>query len=36
VVEVVPKDPNALRREFLVEPSVNVDGLLEVALIRPL
>jgi len=36
VVEVIPKDPNALRREFLVEPSVNVDGLLEVALIRPL
>ncbi len=36
VVEVMPKDPNALRREFLVEPSVNVDGLLEVALIRPL
>ena len=36
VVEVLPQDPNALRREFLVEPSVNVDGLLEVALIRPL
>ncbi len=36
VVQVMPKDPNALRREFLVQPSAEVDMLLEVALIRPL
>lgn len=36
VVRVLPKDPNALTREFLVRPGANVDRLLEVALIRPL
>ena len=36
VVEVMPKDPNALRREFLVQPSADVDKLLEAVLIRPL
>lgn len=36
VVRVLPKDANALRREFLVRPSAALDNLLEVALIRPL
>ena len=35
VVRVLPKDANALRREFLVRPSAALDNLLEVALIRP-
>lgn len=36
VVQVLPRDANALTRGFLVQPSAAVDMLLEVALIRPL
>lgn len=36
VIEVLPKDPNSLRIEFLVQPSVDLPNLLEVALIEPL
>ncbi|HEX7023011.1 MAG TPA: rod shape-determining protein MreC [Trueperaceae bacterium] len=36
VIRVLPKDPNSLRREFLVRPSVEIPNLLEVALIEPL
>lgn len=36
VAHVFPQGANALQREFLVRPSVNLDNLLEVALIRPL
>jgi rod shape-determining protein MreC len=36
VVHVFPQDANALQREFLVRSSVELDNLLEVALIRPL
>lgn len=35
VTEVMPPDPNELRRTFLVEPSVDLSTLLEVALIAP-
>lgn len=35
VREVLPPDPNELRREFLVQPSVGFSTLLEVALITP-
>lgn len=35
VVEVLPKDPNELRRSFIVQPAVDLSTLLEVALIAP-
>lgn len=35
VVQVFPRDPNELRTEFLVNPSVDMSTLLEVALIAP-
>ena len=35
VTEVTPPDPNELRRTFLVQPSVDLSTLLEVALIAP-
>lgn len=35
VTEVLPPDPNDLRRAFLVEPSADLSTLLEVALIAP-
>jgi rod shape-determining protein MreC len=35
VVEVMPKDPNELRRSFVVQPAVDLSTLLEVALIAP-
>lgn len=35
VTEVMPPDPNELRRTFLVEPAVDLSTLLEVALIAP-
>ena len=35
VVEMLPPDPNDLRRTFLVEPSADLSTLLEVALIAP-
>lgn len=35
VIEVLPKDPNSLRIEFLVQPAVEIPSLLEVALIEP-
>lgn len=35
VVEVLPKDPNELRRAFILQPAVDVSTLLEVALIAP-
>lgn len=35
VREVLPPDPNELRREFLVTPAVDFSTLLEVALITP-
>jgi rod shape-determining protein MreC len=35
VAEVLPPDPNDLRRSFLVEPSADLSTLLEVALIAP-
>lgn len=35
VVEVLPKDPNELRRTFVVRPAVDLSTLLEVALIAP-
>lgn len=35
VVEVLPKDPNELRRSFMIQPAVDVSTLLEVALIAP-
>lgn len=35
VREVLPPDPNELRRSFLVDPAVDLSTLLEVALIAP-
>lgn len=35
VIEVLPKDPNALRQSFVVQPAVDFSTLLEVALIAP-
>jgi len=35
VTEVLPPDPNDLRRSFLVEPAVDLSTLLQVALIAP-
>lgn len=35
VIEVRPKDPNELRRTFLLRPAVDLSTLLEVALIAP-
>jgi len=35
VTEVLPQDPNDLRRSFLVRPSADLSTLLEVALITP-
>ena len=35
VVEVSPRDPNELRRTFVVQPAVDFSTLLEVALITP-
>ena len=36
VTEVYPPDPNSLRVEFLVQPTVDISKVLEVALIEPL
>jgi rod shape-determining protein MreC len=36
VVQVKPRDPNSLQREFLVQPAVDLRGLEEVALIEPI
>lgn len=35
VVEVVPRDPNSLRRSFVLRPAVDMSTVLEVALIAP-
>jgi rod shape-determining protein MreC len=35
VVEVLPQDPNELRRSFLVAPAVDLSTLLDVVLIAP-
>lgn len=35
VVDVLPRDPNELRRTFVVRPAVDLSTLLEVALIAP-
>jgi hypothetical protein len=35
VVEVIPKDPNTLRRSFVLRPAVDMSTVLEVALIVP-
>lgn len=35
VIEVLPKDPNQLRRSFVLRPAVDLSTLLEVALIAP-
>lgn len=35
VIEVLPRDPNELRRAFIIEPAVDLSTLLEVALIAP-
>lgn len=36
VVEVLPKNPNSLRTQFLVRPAAEMSHLIEVALIEPL
>jgi rod shape-determining protein MreC len=36
IIRVDPQDPNSLRQEFLVRPAVEVQNLLEVALIEPI
>jgi hypothetical protein len=35
VIEVLPQDPNELRRSFLVAPAVDLSTLLDVVLIAP-
>lgn len=35
VIEVIPKDPNTLRRSFVLRPAVDMSTVLEVALIAP-
>jgi rod shape-determining protein MreC len=35
VIEVTPKDPNTLRRSFVLRPTVDMSTVLEVALIAP-